>query len=346
MKDSRGSTVPQPDQFRGCLVGQCLGDALGFPVEGSPPEICASYVAELRTGRLEPWPAARANYAFGQYTDDSQLARELMLSYAEVGRFDPADYAARIRSIFAENRIVGRGFATDAAARRLIAGVHWEEAGTPAPQAGNGTAMRAAPVGLLFADDSKEMIRVAHDQGRITHRDARCSAGSIAIAGAVALAAQPGAIEVPRFVQQLSKWMRAFDENFADHVPQLADWITLPPEKAAPIISRCGQEESDDDWKWISPFVIPSVLWSLYGFLRTPEDYWETVCTAIIAGGDVDTTAAMAGAISGAHLGLQRLPLKLAEHLNDRGAWRLNDLVDLSNRCYRIKYGEPPSEAL
>ena len=338
--------MPQPDQFSGCLVGQCLGDALGFPVEGSPPEICASYVAELCAGRLEPWPATRGNYAFGQYTDDSQLARELMLSYAEVGRFDPADYAARIGSIFAENRIVGRGFATDAAARRLIAGVHWEEAGTPAPQAGNGTAMRAAPVGLLFAHDPEEMIRVAHDQGRITHRDARCSAGSIAIAGAVALAAQPSAIEVPRFVQQLSEWTRAFDEDFADHVPQLADGIKLPPEKAAPIISRCGQEESDDDWKWISPFVIPSVLWSLYSFLRTPEDYWETVCTAIIAGGDVDTTAAMAGAISGAHLGLQRLPLKLAESLNDRGTWRVDDLVDLSNRCYRIKYGEPPSEAL
>jgi ADP-ribosylglycohydrolase len=99
------SAVPQLDQFRGCLVGQCLGDALGFPVEGSPPEICAPYIEELRAGHCEPWPAVRGNYAFGQYTDDSQLARELMLSYAEVGRFDPADYAARIRSIFAENRM-------------------------------------------------------------------------------------------------------------------------------------------------------------------------------------------------------------------------------------------------
>ncbi len=343
---SRASTVPQLDQFRGCLVGQCLGDALGFPVEGTPPDICSSYIAELRAGRFEPWPATRGNYAFGQYTDDSQLARELMLSYAEVGRFDPVDYASRIRSIFAENRIVGRGFATEAAARRLIAGVHWEEAGTPAPHAGNGTAMRAGPVGLLFGDDPEEMIRVAHDQGRITHRDGRCSAGSIAVAGAVALAAQPGVMEVPRFVRQLSEWMCAFDENFADHVPQLADWVKLSPEKAAPIISRSGQEKSLDDWKWISPFVIPSVLWSLYSFLRTPEEYWETVCTAIIAGGDVDTTAAMAGAISGAHLGLERLPLELAGHLNDRGAWRLDDLVGLSDRCYRIKCGELPRQAV
>lgn len=344
-EDSHANTVPQLDQFRGCLVGQCLGDALGFPVEGGSPQRCASYVEDLRAGHLDPWPASRGNYAFGQYTDDSQLARDLMLSYAELGRFDPADYAARIRSIFAENRIVGRGLATHAAASRLIAGVHWEEAGAPPSHAGNGTAMRAAPVGLLF-DDPEEMIRVAHDQGRITHKDRRCSAGSIAIAGAVLLAARPGAIEVSRFLHQLSEWMRAFDENFAGYVPQLMHWIELPPEKAAPIISRCGQEKGSDDWKWISPFVIPSVLWSLYSFLRTPKDYWETVCTAIAAGGDVDTTGAMAGAISGAHLGLARLPLALAERLNDAGTWRFNDLLDLSDRCYRLKYGMPSSKAV
>ena len=214
------------DQFSGCLVGQCLGDALGFPVEGSPPDICASYVERLRSPSVEDATARRRNYAFGQYTDDSQLARELMVSYAELGRFDPSDYAVRIRSIFAEDRIVGRGLATDAAARRLIAGVPWDEAGTPAPQAGNGTAMRAGPVGLLFGDDPKQMIRVAHDQGRITHRDIRCSAGSIAIAGAVALAARPGEIDVPHLLRQLSEWMRGLDEHFAEHVLQLTDWVS------------------------------------------------------------------------------------------------------------------------
>jgi ADP-ribosylglycohydrolase len=33
--------VRQKDQFSGCLVGQCLGDALGFPVEGFPEEMCS-----------------------------------------------------------------------------------------------------------------------------------------------------------------------------------------------------------------------------------------------------------------------------------------------------------------
>lgn len=96
--------------------------------------------------------------------------------------------------------------------------------------------------------------------------------------------------------------MRGFDERFAEHVLRLTNWLKLLPEEAAPTVSSCAQADFLDDWRSISPFVIPSVLWSLYSFLRTPEDYWETVCTAIVAGGDEDTTAAMAGAISGAHV--------------------------------------------
>ena len=36
--------VPPEDRFAGCLIGQCLGDALGFIVEGHPPRTCRAYV--------------------------------------------------------------------------------------------------------------------------------------------------------------------------------------------------------------------------------------------------------------------------------------------------------------
>ena len=50
--------------------------------------------------------------------------------------------------IVRDGRIVGRGQSTTKAATRLAMGVPWQEAGTPPPTAGNGSAMRAAPVGL------------------------------------------------------------------------------------------------------------------------------------------------------------------------------------------------------
>jgi len=324
-------------RYSGSLIGQCLGDALGFVVEGEPPEVCREYVEEtLKAGRVG---RGRAPFPFGQYSDDSQLARELLQSYAACRGFDPRDYAHRIAMIFVEDRIVGRGQATEQAAWRLAAGVPWEEAGTPSPSAGNGSAMRAGPVGLLFFDDPQEMVRAAHDQGRITHRDPRCSAGAVAIAGAVALAVKDEEIEAERFLYTLAGWAAPVEESVASCLRRLAEWMHLPPEEAAALVSGVGRnpDYEENGWRGISPFVTSSVLWSLYSFLRSPEDYWETVCTAIAVGGDVDTTAAMAGAISGACVGLDEIPRQLARSVTDQGTWGFDELVELARLCHRFK---------
>ena len=327
------TTQQLDDRFAGCLIGQCLGDALGLPVEGMPPHVCREYVDRvLRPQRIPR--AGRGPFPFGQYSDDSQLARELMQSYVACGRFDPEDYAARIAAIFRENRIVGRGRATEAAAQRLNQGVPWDEAGEPPPSAGNGSAMRAGPVGLLFFENPKRLAQTAIDQGRITHQDPRCSAGAVAIAGAASIALQSDAIDAPHIIAQLADWTRPIEPEFAWYLEQLEDWLALSPDEAAQPISEAGVSPGHTDfWQGISPFVIGSVLWSLYSFLRTPSDYWQTICTAIAVGGDVDTTAAMAGAISGAHLGLAPLPPHFAERLTDQGTWGLAELTGLAHQC-------------
>jgi ADP-ribosylglycohydrolase len=328
--------TPEERQFTGCLIGQCLGDASGFIVEGHPPHVCRQYVDRiLRTGELEG--QRRGHFPFGQYSDDSQLARELLQSVVMCGTFEPSEYANRIASIFHENRIVGRGRATEEAARKLIAGIPWEKAGAPPPSAGNGSAMRAGPIGLLFYDDPQRMILAAHDQGRITHQDPRCSAGAIAIAGAVALGLREETINLPRFLFQLSEWVRPYDGVLADAFEHMPAWVQLPPDNAVSLISRIGlAPDYSDGWRGISPFVTGSVLWSVYAFLRSPDDYWESICLAIAVGGDVDTTAAMTGAISGAHVGLEGIPLSLAKQLNDNGTWTYDELVELACACYSL----------
>ena len=335
--------APGEDRFSGSLIAQCLGDAVGFVVEGRPPAACREYVEEvLRSGRAVA--PGRDSFPVGQYSDDSQLARELLQSFVASGHFDAADYARRIADIFAENRIVGRGRATEQAALRLAAGVPWWQAGTPPPAAGNGSAMRAGPIGLLFFDDKQALVRAAHDQGRITHADPRCSAGAVAIAGAVALALGEKAIEPGPFLARLAEWSGAIEPTLAGYLGELENWLNLPPDEAAPLISRAGLEAGySDRWQGVSPFVIPSVLWSLYAFLKSPDDYWETICTAVRIGGDVDTTAAMAGAISGARVGLEALPRGMARRLTDCGAWGFDDLVALARRAYAIKMGQLPA---
>lgn len=331
--------LPRKDQFSGCLIGQCLGDALGFVVEGFSSEACKRYVEDiLKTDRVGEF--GRFPFPFGQYSDDSQLARELIQSYSTCKRFDPRDYAERIKTIFQEKRIIGWGQATKDAATRLINGITWEEAGTPAPSAGNGSAMRAAPVGLFSFDDINLLIQGTHNQGRITHKDSRCSAGAIAISGAVALVLQGKPMNPEYFISTLSDWSGEIEPSFASELRKLIEWISLPPEEAVTFISNAGIDPEyldEDEWEGITPFVISSVLWSLYSFLRTPDDYFETICTAIEAGGDTDTTAAMAGAISGAYLGVDAIPSHLSHCLTDRRTWGFNELVELANQCYEIK---------
>ncbi|BBL79963.1 hypothetical protein RxyAA322_18170 [Rubrobacter xylanophilus] len=320
--------VPKAEKFRGCLVGQALGDALGFVVEGRPPETCRRYVEDVLEGG--------GDIPFGQYSDDTQLARELLLSYAERGRFEPADYARRIVALFSEGRVVGPGRSTRAAARRLARGIPWNEAGTPPPAAGNGSAMRAGPIGLLFHDDPEGLVRAATVQGIITHADPRCSAGAVAVAGAVALALCRCPIEPAAFLARLAELTEGVEPGFASSLRRLTSWLPLPPDEAATHIAAEGLEHGPET-RGIPPFVVGSVLWSLYSFLKSPDDYRRTIRTAIAAGGDTDTTAAMAGAMSGARLGLAAVPQDLTLHLTDRGTWGLSELVRLADECYEIK---------
>jgi ADP-ribosylglycohydrolase len=319
-------------RYRGAVIGQCVGDALGFVVEGHPPRQCRDYVDQVvQAGRATS--VGRGRFPFGQYSDDSQLLRELLASFVDRRHFDPADYARRIAAIFAEDRVVGRGRATEEAARRLAAGTAWDQAGAPPPAAGNGSAMRAAGAGLIAPRGGAELARVAHDQGRITHADPRCSAGAIAVAAAVARGLRGETPDPTAFCTEMAELAAPFDRRTAELLAELPAWVALHPDQAvAPIAALGSAPEVGAVWPGISPYVVPSVLWSLYSFLRTPGDYMATVCTAIAVGGDVDTTAAMAGAISGAHLGVGAIPVELAACVNDQGTWATQTLSDLADR--------------
>src|SRR6185437_3675256 len=139
------------DSVAGSLLGLALGDALGFVVEGHPPTEAAAYVTGwIRRGRAAE--RGRPSHRFGQYSDDTQLARELLASFLDGGgAWEAAAFAGRIARLFREGADVGAGPGTRGAALRIAAGTSWTDAATPAPYAGNGAAMRAGPLGPLLA---------------------------------------------------------------------------------------------------------------------------------------------------------------------------------------------------
>ena len=323
------------ERLTASILGQALGDALGFVVEAEPPGVARAYVDDwLRTGRAGERP--HPQYPFGQYSDDTQLARELLRSFLQARGWDPPVFAALIAELFRERREVGAGRGTRTAAMRLLEGVPWQKSGTPAPYAGNGAAMRAGPLGLLLPDVSA-MCRAAEDQARITHLDPRCAAGAAVIGRAVALAAQPKPLDSRDFIDDLVVCASITDSSVAEAVRGLAEWVTLAPMEAARHVHASGLDPTQSQkWQGISAFVTPSVLWSLYAYFRSPDDYWETICTAIAVGGDTDTMAAMAGAISGARLGTDALPQELVARVNDRGEWGAQALLELAMSCSEV----------
>ena len=323
------------DRLAGSILGQALGDALGFVVEAQAPEVARVYVEGwLRAGRAGEWP--HPQFPFGQYSDDTQLARELLRSFSDAGGWQPSVFAARLAELFRERRDVGAGRGTRSAALRLLMGVPWYESGTPPPYAGNGAAMRAGPLGLLLPDQ-QAMCRAAREQARITHLDPRCAAGAAAVARAVAIAADRLPIDTAGFLAEVASCAETDEVSVGDAIRGLGEWVTLPPDKAARHVHESGLDPAHiERWQGISAFVTPSLLWSLYAFLRSPDDFWETICTAIGVGGDTDTMAAIAGAISGARLGVEALPAELLGRLNDRGEWGADALAELARSCAAI----------
>lgn len=332
------------NQFRGCLIGTALGDAVGFMVEKQMPETCANYITDwYLTGKLSQRTRthgsgeSRITYSFGSYSDDTQLSRELMFSMTEHKGWNPEDYAQRIAVMFKDNKIVGAGKSTREAADRLNAGVVWSDAGAVAPAAGNGTAMRAAPIGLFYRNDHKTLIRVAKEQSIITHSDPRCQSGSVLIALAAALGVLPETEWINDSGVFLDTLMLIAGENDAldpdtyQGLLVLDDVRTKSFNEAVVAIAGLDKERDVQAWKWISPYVTTTVMWSLWCFLNHMDNYEAAMTAAVICGGDVDTTASIVGGLVGTRLGLEAIPTRYLPLINDNGKCRYDDLIRIAD---------------
>ncbi|MBK8004149.1 MAG: ADP-ribosylglycohydrolase family protein [Gemmatimonadetes bacterium] len=336
MRPAPAMTLPTLDQTLGSLLGLALGDALGAVVEAQPPAEARRYVDEVLQSGLAG-TRGRGRYPFGQVTDDTQLAHALLQSIVDQRGFDPAHFAERFAELVLGGGLVGGGPASRAAARALAEGTPWHAAGMPAPYAGNGAAMRAGPLGVLFGHDFQRLAQVSADQARVTHHDSRSGAGALAIAGAAAIAARRERVDPEAVLVELSRLVEPLDASVATTLWEMEGWVGLEPDQAAGYLHEHGIEpEGRDRWHGISSFVTSSVCWSLYAFLQEPDSWWEATCLAIGVGGDTDTLAAMTGSIVGARVGAGQLPEALVERLHDGTRWGAADLRALGEAAHRV----------
>jgi ADP-ribosylglycohydrolase len=166
------------------------------------------------------------------------------------------------------------------------------------------------------------------------------------VAGAVAVAAASGAVAVAKeplnrsdFLEQIAFDVRPFDKGrqLGTAILSLRECLDADP-KAAYNYLRAHYIPKWEGWEGIPPDVTSTVLWALYAFLRSPGDYMEVIRTAIVVGGDVDSTAGIAGALAGAALGVEGLPGELLNLLSDRGGWTAEELAALAVEACRTAF--------
>jgi ADP-ribosylglycohydrolase len=281
----------------------------------------------------------------GAVTDDTEqailLGRQVV---AGRGTTDAGRLAAALVAWEADMAARGSRDLLGPSTRRALAAVR---AGTPPGEAGasgdtNGAAMRIAPVGIavsvagadgrIGAEESLgtlvdrviEASRVTHNTGlALSGAAAVAAAVSAGLAGATVPEATETAIAAARLAAKHGHWVAGAD------VAARIQWATAlvaarPVPAAAELIYLLVGTSLATQESVPAAFAVLSAV---------PDDPWLACRLAASLGGDCDTIAAMAGAVSGACHGLAAFPADAVGVIHAHGL----GLSSLADRLLKIR---------
>ena len=286
------------DKIIGCILGGAVGDACGVPYEG-----CDSPVepVDLKGQRI---------------SDDTQLTLATCEAIIENGGIvEPSVVASRFASWHRDRRVHGIGASTYKALSELVAGGHWALVGRKGEYAaGNGAAMRIAPVAFCLNPKDSDARQVIRNVSRITHHSDEAYIGALAVAFAI---------------------RAAWDGTWCGQ-SDLVEYVieSIPDSKVRDRLTEMAQLEIDSPLLDVarrfgaSGYVVESVPFALYGAQRISSVGFEDLMRELIsAGGDTDTIASIAGQVGGTFLGRKQLPPHLVTRLDE-----FDFIEDVANR--------------
>lgn len=301
------------DKFKGAILGCFLGDAFGAGFEGMNPDRVKAHLSILS----QKFPR--------RYTDDTDMTLCLAESIIQSGKVDPEDIAKK----FILHCDLTRGYAigTIRAVLALRVGAQWDQVARIVFERGsfgNGSAMRASPVGIFYHQDMEELQKAAMEQSNITHIHPLGQWGSVMQASIIGLAMFQNPEEPFRKEEVIIKlrgvllpgpieYLRALNEI----EKMVTQGESLTAKEIVPLLGN-GVE---------AHLSVPSAC---YIALTHSPNFQEAIQAAISLGGDTDTIAAMVGTIVGTHVGENGLPADWIEQLEDgpRGRSFARDLAE------------------
>ena len=256
---------------------------MGGPFEGQP--------GPVRFREPENW----------SISDDSQLTLATCEAITQAKTVSPEQIADHFLQWYRARRITGVGASTLKALRDLDAGQHWALAGAKGEMtAGNGAAMRIAPLAFCLDPEDDEDRRLIRDVCRITHHNEEAYVGALAILTAVRAVAFGDAAPSDLLETVLSKLP---DSRVRDRIRDLS---SLHDASITDVAAQFGS----------SGYVVESVPLSLYAARSIDRYPFDEILRMIIeAGGDTDTNASITGQIVGTWIGASQIPERLIHSL-------------------------------
>lgn len=304
-------------RFRGVLLGTAVGDALGLPVEG---------LSRRRARRLfgAGW-RHRLVFGRGMVSDDTE--HTLFVSQCLLAHPDsPERFAGRLAWCLRGWLLglpAGVGLATLRATLRLWLGVPPTRSGVRS--AGNGPAMRAAPIGAFFASAPDRMERFLEASTRITHTDPRALVGARAVARLTAWSFREGLRARPG-LDEFLEVLRAAGAGDGE-------WLGLLRAISAAHHRTLAVDEFADGLglgRGVTGYAYHTVPVAAYAWFLHFGDFEATLAAVLGCGGDTDTAGAIAGALAGAVVGDEGIPRAWIEGIVDwpRGTALLGAVAD------------------
>ncbi|XP_076275444.1 ADP-ribosylhydrolase ARH3-like isoform X2 [Rhynchophorus ferrugineus] len=335
-------------KFRGCLLGSLMGDCLGGPYEGETVSSGDKIIIQRYFDKMEKPDFASP---FKKYTDDTAMMKSVAQFLTD--KPDPDyNYLSKlfVDEFFKEpRRGYGQGIVT---IFQKLRNSKYEDIFKPAKEQfngsgsyGNGGAMRIAPVALYYHNDYNNMLNVARHVTKVTHNHPLGVNGALlqCIAVHQALLMDPkNSINPKEFCNELIKKIKIIEEESEeeDH-----HFITAYQEKLNRIpflLNSKYDDELEDEILYSLGNGIEayeSVPTAIFCFLKAQGDIprietsnilRRTLQYAITLGGDTDTIACMAGAITGAFLGEDQINKQLLSHCE-----KADDIVVLADALYK-----------
>lgn len=291
-------------KIEGLLVGTAVADSIGLPSEGMGPNKIK------RLGWTSPLKH-RFIFGRGMWSDDTEqtimLAQSLLFSEGRLDKFSRS-FAWELRWwIF--GMPAATGLATARAIIKLWLGFPPSKSGVFS--AGNGSAMRTSSIAAYFLEEPDKRKSFTEAQTLITHSDPKAVIGTIAISELTALLLKcdspPSTRDIFNTLSQVStnqEWNEILNtiESVYDKNGSISDLVDL-------LDGNSG--------KGVSGYVYQTVPAVILAGMNNNWDFEKTIIEIIVAGGDTDTTAAIAGALCGAFGGINSIPPTWVSGINE-----------------------------